>query len=133
MNVASNVISTVQENAFSHCPRLEVVKMDSSSVLCDCYLKWFPRWLNDTGVTGCEAASCAHPENLKGRTIQTVAYESYTCDDFPKPYILQQPTTQVGARGEEMASVFGLEKVFQSNPITRKAVFLQEFSLILLL
>ena len=29
-----------------------------------------------------------------GRAVQGVAYESFTCDDFPKPYIIQQPETQ---------------------------------------
>ena len=76
-------------------PLLGYVRLNSSSVLCDCYLKWLPRWLNETGVRGCDEATCAHPENLKGRSIMQVPYESYTCDDFPKPYILQQPETQI--------------------------------------
>ena len=37
-----------------------------------------------------------------GRAVQGVAYESFTCDDFPKPYIIQQPETQKGLRGENL-------------------------------
>ena len=95
IDLRGNVISTVQENAFAALPLLGYVRLNSSSVLCDCYLKWLPRWLNETGVTGAGEASCAHPETLKGRPIMQVPYESYTCDDFPKPYILQQPETQI--------------------------------------
>ena len=54
--------------------------------------------LNQGQVT----AICAHPEKLKGQPISLVPYESYTCDDFPKPYILKQPQTQVTLHGESL-------------------------------
>ena len=102
IDLRGNVISTVQENAFAALPLLGYVRMNSSSFLCDCYLKWLPRWLNETGVTGCDLSTCAHPELLKGRSIMRVPYESYTCDDFPKPYILQQPQTQITLKGSNL-------------------------------
>ena len=62
-------LSTVQENAFENLPKLRTIHLDSESMLCDCYLKWFPRWLNGTGIQGSRDARCAHPENLKGMHI----------------------------------------------------------------
>ena len=59
-------LSTVQENAFENLPKLRTINLDSESMLCDCYLKWFPRWLNGTAIQGSSFAKCAHPENLKG-------------------------------------------------------------------
>ncbi|TRY64155.1 hypothetical protein TCAL_04008 [Tigriopus californicus] len=94
-------ISTIKENTFSHLSLLHTIKMDSSSILCDCYVKWFPKWLNETGIRGCEA-TCAHPENLKVRLITSIDYARFTCDDFPKPYILEQPKTQITLKGENL-------------------------------
>lgn len=102
LRLRDNVISTVQENAFAETPLLRTIEIDSSSMLCDCYLKWFPRFVNATKIEGAEAATCAHPENLKGRAIVSVAYESFTCDDFPKPYILRHPQTQITLRGDNL-------------------------------
>ncbi len=48
------------------------------------------------------SATCAHPELLKGQSITFVPYESYTCDDFPKPYLLKQPQTQVTQLGDNL-------------------------------
>lgn len=102
IDLRDNVISTIQENAFQHLTKLESLEIDSESILCDCYLKWFPKWVNETRISGCQA-KCAHPENLKGQVITSVPYESYTCDDFPKPYILKQPKTQITLKGDDLA------------------------------
>ena len=72
IDVRDNVISTVQENAFENLPKLRTINLDSESMLCDCYLKWFPRWLNGTAVQGSNFAKCAHPENLKGMSIPNI-------------------------------------------------------------
>ena len=71
IDLTENVISTLQENAFAHLPQLHTIKINSDSMLCDCYLKWFPRWINETKVRGGQAR-CAHPENLKGRLVTQV-------------------------------------------------------------
>ena len=39
---------------------------------------------------------------IAGRAVQGVPYESFTCDDFPKPYIIQQPETQISLRGDNL-------------------------------
>ena len=96
IDLKDNTISTVQENAFEHLTHIKTIKINSISMLCDCYLKWFPKWLNATNVNqDAMTATCAHPEQLKNHYIKFIPYESYTCEDFPKPYILSQPETQV--------------------------------------
>ena len=70
---------SLEENAFENLPRLQSIHLNSGSILCDCYLKWFPKWLNET--TGFHrthvTATCAHPELLKGHYITYVPYERY--------------------------------------------------------
>ena len=101
LDLSDNIISTIQENSFAHLPQLHTIKINSDSLLCDCYLKWFPKWVNETKVRGGQAR-CAHPENLKGRGVTQIPYESFTCDDFPKPYILKQPETQITLHGNNV-------------------------------
>ena len=87
LDLSATPISTLKENAFGHLSMLEEIKLDSEQILCDCKLNWFPRWINVTGIRGVEAR-CAHPESLKARSILAIDFDSFTCDDFPKPYIL---------------------------------------------
>ena len=80
-------------------PECSCVQVDSSSLLCDCNLRWFAQWVNSSAVRGV-AASCAHPEALKDRAVTSVAAEMFTCEDFPKPYILVEPRSQIALRGK---------------------------------
>jgi len=101
LDLSDNVVSTIQENPFSHLPLLTLLHLNTSSLLCDCNLRWFPTWINETGVDGVEA-KCAHPENLKNKIITDIPFNSFTCDDFPKPYILEEPKTQIALRGKNL-------------------------------
>ena len=40
-------------------------------------------------------ARCAHPEKLKNKIITDIPFDSFTCDDFPKPYILEVQSPKV--------------------------------------
>lgn len=95
----------------SPAPHLERLLLDSRSLLCDCHLRWLQAALAGANVTGAEGARCAHPEALKGRRVARVAQEDFTCEDFPKPYILKQPETQVikGGSKEETDKTLALE------------------------
>ena len=78
LDLTDNVISTLQENPFSHLPRLHTLLLNSSSLLCDCNLRWLPQYalLNTLqGVT----AECAHPEGLKGEQVVAIQPELFTC------------------------------------------------------
>ncbi|QQP56635.1 Leucinerich repeats and immunoglobulinlike domains 3, partial [Caligus rogercresseyi] len=103
IDLRSNIISTVHEKSIRHLSSLKTLKIDSESFLCDCYLRWFPDFINKTRVTGLNQAVCAHPSNLKGRRVLYVPIEYFTCKDFPKPYILQQPETQITLKGHNLS------------------------------
>ena len=101
LDLSSNVISSVQENPFSELPHLQSLLLNSSSLLCDCNLRWLPEHARQTGLTGL-SAQCAHPESLKGRQVLDIKAELFTCEDFPKPYILVEPETQIALRGRDL-------------------------------
>ena len=101
LDFSDNIISTVQENPFAHLAELRTIKLNSSSLLCDCNLRWLAEFVNQTrarGVTGL----CAHPENLKDRLVTSLESEMFTCEDFPKPYILVEPQSQIALRGKDL-------------------------------
>ena len=101
LDLSQNVISTIQENPLSHLPLLTNLNLNSSSLLCDCNLRWFPEYINLTQLRGV-TAECAHPENLKSRSLVTIESDLFTCEDFPKPYILVEPETQIALRGKDL-------------------------------
>ena len=84
LDLSDNVVST----------RLSSLLLNTSSLLYDCNLRWFPTWINTTGVAGV-MARCAHPEKLKNKIITDIPFDSFTCDDFPKPYILEVQSPKV--------------------------------------
>ena len=59
-------------------------------------------FVNKTLLTAGVTAVCAHPENLKDRPVTSVESEMFTCDDFPKPYILVEPESQIALRGKDL-------------------------------
>lgn len=99
LDLSDNVISTIQESPVSHLKHLSRLHLNSSSLLCDCNLRWFAEYVNTTGVRGV-SGSCAHPEVLKDRLVTSIASEQFTCEDFPKPYILVEPQSQIALRGK---------------------------------
>ena len=101
LDLSGNVISTLQENPFAHLPSLHSLFLNSSSLLCDCNLRWLPQYSLHTSLDGI-TAECAHPEVLKGHAVTTIAPELFTCEDFPKPYILVEPETQIALRGRDL-------------------------------
>ena len=53
--------------------------LNSSSMLCDCQLEWFPEWVNQAGHRSTVQAQCAHPEALLGQDIFNVESRDFTC------------------------------------------------------
>ncbi|PIO28584.1 hypothetical protein AB205_0136990, partial [Aquarana catesbeiana] len=89
---------SVQENAFAHV-KLQELNLNTSSLLCDCQLKWFPQWLIDSGFQHSVNVSCAHPDWLSGRSLLSVDAGDFICDNFPKPQIKLHPETTVALKG----------------------------------
>ncbi|KAJ3612098.1 hypothetical protein NHX12_020375 [Muraenolepis orangiensis] len=93
LDLSDNAIMSIQGNAFSQMKKLEELHLNTSSLLCDCQIKWLPTWVAERSFLPYVNASCAHPQTLKGR------------NDFPKPQITVQPDTQSAIKGTNVTFV----------------------------
>lgn len=57
-------------------------RLNTSSLLCDCQLKWLPVWVAEQTFMSCINASCAHPQMLKGRSMFAVSQEEFVCGEW---------------------------------------------------
>uniref|UniRef100_A0A9J7ZHT2 Ig-like domain-containing protein n=1 Tax=Cyprinus carpio carpio TaxID=630221 RepID=A0A9J7ZHT2_CYPCA len=105
LDLSNNAIMSVQANAFSQMKKLTELHLNTSSLLCDCQLKWFSPWVAEHAFLPLVNASCAHPHLLKGKSVFAVAQEEFVCDDFPKPQITVQPETQSAIKGTNVTFV----------------------------
>uniref|UniRef100_A0A2K6DWL1 Leucine-rich repeats and immunoglobulin-like domains protein 2 n=1 Tax=Macaca nemestrina TaxID=9545 RepID=A0A2K6DWL1_MACNE len=76
-----------------------IMILNTSSLLCDCHLKWLLQWLIDNNFQHSVNVSCAHPEWLAGQSILNVDLKDFVCDDFLKPQIRTHPETIIALRG----------------------------------
>uniref|UniRef100_A0A4W5MDE5 Leucine-rich repeats and immunoglobulin-like domains 3 n=1 Tax=Hucho hucho TaxID=62062 RepID=A0A4W5MDE5_9TELE len=105
LDLSNNAIMSIQGNAFVQMKKLEELHLNTSSLLCDCQLKWFPLWVAEQTFLPYVNASCAHPLMLKGKSVFTVRQEDFVCDDFPKPQITVQPETQSAIKSTNVTFV----------------------------
>ncbi|XP_038596107.1 leucine-rich repeats and immunoglobulin-like domains protein 3 [Tachyglossus aculeatus] len=105
LDLSNNAIMSIQGNAFSQMKKLQELHLNTSSLLCDCQLKWFPQWVAENNFQSFVIGSCAHPQLLKGRSIFAVSPDGFVCDDFPKPQITVQPETQSAIKGSNLSFI----------------------------
>uniref|UniRef100_A0A8C9WQ24 Leucine-rich repeats and immunoglobulin-like domains 3 n=1 Tax=Scleropages formosus TaxID=113540 RepID=A0A8C9WQ24_SCLFO len=108
LDLRNNDISWTIEDMngpFSALDHLRQLHLNTSSLLCDCQLKWLPPWVAERRFAPFINASCAHPQVLKGRSVFAVDLDDFVCDDFPKPQITVQPETQSALRGSNVTFV----------------------------
>ncbi|XP_076862555.1 leucine-rich repeats and immunoglobulin-like domains protein 3 [Brachyhypopomus gauderio] len=105
LDLSNNAIMSIQGNAFSQMKKLEELHLNTSSLLCDCQLKWFPQWVAEHAFLPLVNASCAHPQQLKSKSVFDVNHAEFVCDDFPKPQITMQPETQSAIKGTNVSFV----------------------------
>ncbi|XP_062852684.1 leucine-rich repeats and immunoglobulin-like domains protein 2 [Trichomycterus rosablanca] len=98
LDLSNNRIMSVHPDAFSHL-KLKSLDLNTSSLLCDCQLKWLSQWLIDNHLQQSCIAVCAHPAPLAGRSIFNVQLKEFVCNDFPKPQMNGNPRTAVTLRG----------------------------------
>ncbi|XP_068851717.1 leucine-rich repeats and immunoglobulin-like domains protein 2 isoform X3 [Aphelocoma coerulescens] len=98
LDLSNNAIMSIQENAFAQA-QLKELALNTSSLLCDCQLKWLPQWLSESHLLQAVNVSCAHPEWLAGQSLLSVDPDDFVCDNFPKPQIRVHPETTVALRG----------------------------------
>ncbi|XP_023798027.1 leucine-rich repeats and immunoglobulin-like domains protein 2 isoform X3 [Cyanistes caeruleus] len=102
LDLSNNAIMSIQENAFAQAQLKELV-LNTSSLLCDCQLKWLPQWLSESHLLQAVSVSCAHPEWLAGQSLLSVDPDDFVCDNFPKPQIRVHPETTVALRGTNVS------------------------------
>ncbi|XP_041934890.1 LOW QUALITY PROTEIN: leucine-rich repeats and immunoglobulin-like domains protein 3 [Alosa sapidissima] len=105
LDLSNNAIMSIQANAFSEMKLLTELHLNTSSLLCDCQLKWFPQWVAEHAFLPLVNASCAHPQMLKAKSVFIVRQDQFVCDDFPKPQITVQPETQSAIKGTNVTFV----------------------------
>ncbi|NXN99578.1 LRIG2 protein, partial [Rhinopomastus cyanomelas] len=98
LDLSNNAVMSIQENAFAQ-PHLKELVLSTSSLLCDCQLKWLPQWLTESRLQQAVNVTCAHPEWLAGQSLLSVDPAAFVCDDFPKPQIRVHPESTVALRG----------------------------------
>ncbi|XP_067166792.1 leucine-rich repeats and immunoglobulin-like domains protein 2 isoform X3 [Apteryx mantelli] len=98
LDLSNNAVMSIQENAFAQAHLKELI-LNTSSLLCDCQLKWLPQWLTDNHLQQTVNVSCAHPEWLAGQSLLSVNPDDFVCDNFPKPQIRVHPETTIALRG----------------------------------
>ncbi|NP_001103840.1 leucine-rich repeats and immunoglobulin like domains 3 S homeolog precursor [Xenopus laevis] len=105
LDLSDNAITSMQTNAFSQMKSLQQLYLNTTSLLCDCQLKWLPKWLAENNFQTFVNASCGHPQILKGKIIFAVSPDDFVCDDFPKPQITVQPETQSAIKGSNVTFI----------------------------
>ncbi|XP_013398463.1 leucine-rich repeats and immunoglobulin-like domains protein 3 [Lingula anatina] len=103
LQLVNNNITSIQEDAFADLVSLEQIKFNTSTLLCDCQLKWLPIWLQQKQLEAMVSARCGHPRTLQGSSILDVSQEDFTCTDFPKPVMVTEPTAVIALKGNNMS------------------------------
>ncbi|KAK0173757.1 hypothetical protein PV328_006905 [Microctonus aethiopoides] len=104
LDLLGNNITSIQENAFSPMPSLSTLKMNTGSLVCDCGLQWLSVWLrthrhNDAKVR------CGYPHWLKTMPLTQLHHANFTCDEFPKPRIIEEPSSQMSIKGDNVTLI----------------------------
>ncbi|KAF5300389.1 hypothetical protein FQR65_LT01010 [Abscondita terminalis] len=102
LDLTHNNITTIQENAFSEMPGLQQLLLNTSALLCDCNLEWFYNWLRPERFL--IETICWYPEQLRGISLLEVDASNFTCDDLPKPRLIEEPELEIMAlKGENIS------------------------------
>ncbi|RWS04160.1 leucine-rich repeats and immunoglobulin-like domains protein 3 [Dinothrombium tinctorium] len=101
LDLLHNPITWVEDEAFMHFKHLHELRLNSTNLLCDCNIKWFVLWLKSRSMSKHQVsdAKCKHPQWLSHRSLIEVNISDLTCQDFPKPYVTEEPLTQIALKG----------------------------------
>ncbi|XP_076237495.1 uncharacterized protein LOC143181133 [Calliopsis andreniformis] len=104
LDLAGNDITSIQENAFDAMNSLTKLKMNSKALVCDCGLQWLSKWLREHRYTDAEVY-CGYPHWLQGMSLTQLHHKNFTCDEYPKPRIIEEPKSQMGIKGDNVTLV----------------------------
>uniref|UniRef100_A0A1I8EHY2 Ig-like domain-containing protein n=2 Tax=Wuchereria bancrofti TaxID=6293 RepID=A0A1I8EHY2_WUCBA len=98
LDLTDNPIASVQNGAFEYL-HLRRLFINTSSLVCDCELKWFSHWLFSSKLDRKTITMlCSYPLALRGIDVAVIDDANLTCvDDSPRPRLLNHPNALVKA------------------------------------
>ncbi|KAK6111527.1 Leucine rich repeat family protein [Brugia pahangi] len=98
LDLTDNPIAGVQNGAFEYL-HLRRLFINTSSLVCDCELKWFSHWLFSSKLDRKTITMlCSYPVALRGIDVAVIDDANLTCvDDSPRPRLLNHPIALVKA------------------------------------
>ncbi|VDN55885.1 unnamed protein product [Dracunculus medinensis] len=98
LDLTDNPIASIQEGAFESV-HLKNLYINTSSLVCDCELRWFPKWLSSSGLDRSTISTvCLHPTFLQGIDITMVDVSNLTCvDNSPRVRLVKHPVPSTKA------------------------------------
>ncbi|XP_018325645.1 leucine-rich repeats and immunoglobulin-like domains protein 3 isoform X2 [Agrilus planipennis] len=108
LDLNNNNITSIQKNAFSDVLLLQELRINTSSLLCDCNLEWFKGWLEESKHLKESSfeirTECIYPEPFRGLPLKKVPEGNFTCDELPKPRLKEEPDVEIMAlKGENIS------------------------------
>ncbi|XP_078048569.1 uncharacterized protein LOC144475971 isoform X1 [Augochlora pura] len=104
LDLTGNDVTSIQENAFATMTSLSKLRMNSRALVCDCGLQWLSMWLQDHRYTETEVF-CGYPDWLQDMALTQLHHKNFTCDEYTKPRIIEEPKSQMGIKGGNVSLV----------------------------
>ncbi|CAH0561804.1 unnamed protein product [Brassicogethes aeneus] len=114
LNLSNNNITSIQKDAFNEVPLLKELLINTTSLICDCNIRWLQDWVSAKGWNF--NAQCAFPEKLQGFSLFNVSSSILTCNELPKPRLTKEPDVEIMALKGENVSL-NCEAMSSSNSI----------------
>ncbi|XP_017051124.1 uncharacterized protein LOC108094837 [Drosophila ficusphila] len=80
LRLAGNDISIVARNAMDGARELQSLQMQENPLSCDCSIRPFAEWLQESKLHSSLSASCVTPPRLEGAPLLQVPVETLSCD-----------------------------------------------------
>ncbi|XP_011162349.2 leucine-rich repeats and immunoglobulin-like domains protein 3 isoform X2 [Solenopsis invicta] len=104
VDLVGNNVTSIQENAFLSMSSLSKLKMNTGALVCDCGLQWLSMWLREHPYSEAEL-HCGYPHWLQGMSLTQLHHANFTCDEYPKPRIIEEPVAQMSIKGDNVRLV----------------------------
>ncbi|XP_068971949.1 leucine-rich repeats and immunoglobulin-like domains protein 3 [Bombus flavifrons] len=104
LDLSGNNVTSIQENAFVSMTSLTKLRMNTRALVCDCGLQWLSMWLREHSYSDAEVY-CGFPHWLQGMSLTQLHHKNFTCDEYPKPRIIEEPKSQMGIKGDNVTLV----------------------------
>ncbi|KAK3799525.1 hypothetical protein RRG08_052709 [Elysia crispata] len=79
LTLSNNNLTTLPANLFDNMRSLRVLRINDNSLLCDCHLAWFARWLR-RNPTLALFTECRQPMHLRHQEIAELQDRDFKCD-----------------------------------------------------